>query len=282
LNKVPIIPDGGSRGRRLYFQGDLNMPDCRDREMDSQAMELTPENLPRHVAIIMDGNGRWAQAKGMPRLEGHRVGVESVRVVIKAARKFGLKYLTLYTFSEENWQRPRPEVEGLMRLLNRHLKAEIKELHANGVRINALGELTRLPKASQKLLREAMAETSANDELVLSLCLSYGGRQEILQACRELARECRDGALDPEEIEDELFSSRLFSRGLPDPDLVIRTGGDQRISNFLLWQIAYSELYITPTYWPDFREGELLAALLDYQRRQRRYGKTGEQIRQGS
>ena len=258
------------------------MPDRKDCEMADQVMELTPENLPLHVAIIMDGNGRWAQARGLPRLEGHRVGVESVRAVIKAARKFGLKYLTLYTFSEENWQRPRPEVEGLMRLLNRHLKAEIKELHANGVRINALGELTHLPKASQKLLREAMAETSANDDLVLSLCLSYGGRQEILQACRLLARECRDGGLDPDDIEAEVFSRHLFSRGLPDPDLVIRTGGDQRISNFLLWQIAYSEMYITDTPWPAFREGELLGALLDYQKRQRRYGKTGEQIKQGS
>ena len=249
--------------------------------MESQLRELTRENLPVHVAIIMDGNGRWAQAKGLPRLEGHRVGVESVRAVIKAARKFRIKYLTLYTFSEENWQRPGPEVEGLMRLLNRHLKAEIKELHANGVRINALGELTRLPKVSQKLLKDAMAETAGNDELVMSLCLSYGGRQEIIKACQELARECRDGVLNPEDIGAEVFSSHLFSQGLPDPDLVIRTGGDQRLSNFLLWQIAYSELFITSKYWPDFREEELLAAILDYQQRQRRYGKTGEQIRQG-
>ncbi|MBU2547929.1 MAG: isoprenyl transferase [Proteobacteria bacterium] len=236
------------------------------------------ENLPRHVAIIMDGNGRWAEARGLKRLEGHQAGVDSVRAITRFSRDRGIKYLTLYSFSKENWQRPKFEVEGLMRLLNRYLKRELDELLGNGIRLNALGDLNRLPKATGNLLRETIARTSENRGMVLTLALSYSGRQEIIEACRALSRDCLEGRLRPEEIDEAVFNSRLQTGNMPDPDLLIRTGGEQRVSNFLLYQIAYTELYITDIFWPDFREQELETALASYMGRERRFGMTSEQI----
>jgi undecaprenyl diphosphate synthase len=240
--------------------------------------ELDINNLPAHVAIIMDGNGRWAQARGMNRLEGHRAGAESVRTITRAARRLGLKYLTLYTFSFENWQRPKLEVEGLMHLLARYLEGEVDDMMENGVRLNAIGDLDRLPKATRKLLDKTMARTAGNSDMVLSLALSYGGRVEILDTCRRIAEECLAGNMTPENIDDAVFSQHLWTRDIPDPDLLIRTGRECRISNFLLWQIAYAEIYMTDKYWPDFDEAEFIKALIDYQGRQRRFGRTGEQV----
>jgi len=241
--------------------------------------ELDKAKLPRHVAIIMDGNGRWAQARGLSRIEGHRAGADSVRAITKACRKLGVQYLTLYAFSEENWQRPRTEVEALWRLLNRYLEKELDEMLQNDIRLNAVGDIDRLPRSTRELLRKTMAATSKNDRMVLSLALSYGGRQEILRAARLMAMECGAGRLKIEEINEQTFSAYLYTVGLPEPDLLIRTGGEDRISNFLLWQMAYTEIFFTDAYWPDFREKELEEAILDYQRRERRFGKTGDQVR---
>lgn len=244
--------------------------------------DLLLDKLPRHLAIIMDGNGRWAQARGMKRLDGHRAGAESVRVITRTARELGIDYLTLYAFSEENWQRPKPEVTGLMQLLHRYLSNELKELTRNDIRLNAIGDLDRLPKSTGKLLRENMEKTAGHSSMVLTLALSYGGRPEILRACRRLAEQCKHGEITADDITEDIFSQNLYTSGLPDPDLLIRTGGEHRVSNFLLWQIAYSELYITNLAWPDFREEQLKNALVDYQSRQRRFGKTGEQVAQES
>ncbi|MEW5721655.1 MAG: isoprenyl transferase [Thermodesulfobacteriota bacterium] len=240
--------------------------------------DLDLRNLPRHVAVIMDGNGRWAQARGRKRIDGHREGAESVRAITRACRRLGLGYLTLYAFSSENWQRPRPEVEALMRLLSQYLKRELNEMLENGIRLNAIGEVDRLPRFLNKLLRETMARTAGNRDMVLTLALSYGGRAEILRACRRVAEESLAGRLEPGEVDEKAFARFLYSPDLPDPDLLIRTGGESRVSNFLLWQIAYTELYVTGVMWPDFREEQLYAALRDYQGRQRRYGMTGEQV----
>ncbi|MEW6266079.1 MAG: isoprenyl transferase [Thermodesulfobacteriota bacterium] len=245
------------------------------------SLELDSENLPRHVAIIMDGNGRWAQARGLPRLAGHRAGAEAVRAAIKTCRRLGIPYLTLYAFSQENWGRPKAEVDGLMRLLRRYVRSEIEELHRHGVRINIIGALEHLPADTVRLLQEAMARTAANEDLTLSIALSYGGRPEIIRACRLLARDCLDGRIEPEAIDEAAFGGFLYTAGLPDPDLLIRTGGEHRVSNFLLWQIAYAEIYISDVFWPDFGEDHLQEAVRNYQRRQRRFGLTGEQIVQG-
>ena len=237
------------------------------------------QNLPRHVAIIMDGNGRWAQGRGLPRIEGHRAGSDSVRVVTRTCRELGIPFLTLYAFSHENWQRPRPEVDALMRLLNRYLKNELNEMLSNNIRLNTIGDVDRLPVSTRKLLRETMDRTAENTEMVLSLALSYGARPEIVRAARMLAEQAAAGGLRPEDIDEAMFSRHLYTDGLPEPDLLIRTGGEFRVSNFLLWQIAYSEIYVTDLYWPEFREEALKEALTDYQRRERRFGKTREQVR---
>ena len=240
--------------------------------------EIKLENLPRHVAIIMDGNGRWAKRLGMKRVEGHKVGVESVREIVRFCRKIGIGYLTLYAFSHENWLRPRMEIDALMQLLNHFLKAELKEMLDNDIRFNTLGDLDRLPHKTKKLLEDAKARTKSKKGMVLSLALSYGGRPEIARACRAVARECMAGRLGPDDVDEDCIAARLYTADMPDPDLLIRTGGEYRISNFLLWQIAYSELYVTSTYWPEFREDALKEALLDYQGRQRRFGRTGDQV----
>lgn len=234
--------------------------------------------VPRHVAVIMDGNGRWARSQGLPRLAGHRAGAESVRAIVRAARKRGIEVLTLYSFSTENWGRPEDEVEGLMELLAQYLREELDELLDNGIRLRAIGELDRLPPEVRALLGGVMAATADNKGLTLVLALSYGSRAEIRSAVSEIARAVRDGRLELEDIDDSLISAALYTSGLPDPDLLIRTSGEMRLSNFLLWQLAYAELYVTDVSWPDFRESHLDAALATFGGRQRRFGKTGEQV----
>ena len=241
-------------------------------------VDLDPKRLPRHVAIIMDGNGRWASGRGLPRFEGHRRGKDAVRAVVESARRLGIPYLSLYAFSSENWNRPQDEVNGLMGLLRRYLVSELKKMMKNQIRLVAIGNLKKLPREVQEALRRNMEATRHNTGMTVVLAVSYGGREEIADAMRGLAREVSRGTLDPEQICEEMVSSRLSTAGIPDPDLVIRTSGEMRISNFLLWQIAYAELYVTPTLWPDFKEGEFVAALSHFQARERRFGRTPEQI----
>jgi undecaprenyl diphosphate synthase len=228
--------------------------------------------LPRHVAIIMDGNGRWAEARGLPRVAGHREGSESVRAVTRQARRLGLEALTLYAFSSQNWQRPDEEVAALMQLLADYLDSERTEIMENRIRLNTIGETARLPGFVRERLERVMAESARNDGMVLTLALSYGGREEIVQAARAAAR---DGAVDEAAID-----AHLWTAGLPDLDLLVRTSGERRISNFLLWQAAYAEMYFTEVLWPDFRQLELLAAVADFQTRQRRFGLTAAQLGQ--
>ncbi len=230
--------------------------------------------LPKHIAVIMDGNGRWAMRRGLPRLAGHKRGVETVRRVTEACRRLGVSVLTLYAFSDENWGRPKEEVGFLMDLLGTFLKAEISTMKANGIRFRTIGRTERLPASAQSWIQKAMTETEANTGLVLNLALSYGGRGEILEAIKRM--RAANGSVP--EVTEDIFSSYLDTAGLPDPDLIIRTSGEKRISNFLLWQAAYAELYFTDTLWPDFEEQDLLLAILDYQGRQRRFGLTQEQL----
>jgi len=233
---------------------------------------MSKESLPKHVAVIMDGNGRWAEKHAFPRVRGHRKGAESVRTIVTLCRKLGIGYLTLYAFSEENWKRPPHEVNALMKLLGSFLKRELKEMKENGIRLNVIGRPEKLPATTRKVLQDTIRETSHGSKMVLTLALSYGGRQEILDAVRGLARKVQNGVMDPSDISEDQFSGSLYTSGMPDPDLLIRTSGEYRISNFLLWQISYSEIYITPTLWPDFGEAELLKALSEYQKRDRRFG----------
>lgn len=241
----------------------------------------TLEKIPHHVAIIMDGNGRWARERNLSRIDGHRAGAESVREIVRACRKIGIRILTLYAFSKENWQRPRHEVRALWQLLSNYLKAELSEMLENRISLNALGDIDELPRNVRGLLIETMRKTAADGEMILNLALSYSGRSEIVTAARRLAAECEAGRLSPDEIDESIFASRLHTAGMPDPDLLIRTSGEQRISNFLLWQLAYTELYISSLCWPDFREPQLVEALLEYQRRERRFGRTSEQLLAG-
>jgi undecaprenyl diphosphate synthase len=226
----------------------------------------------------MDGNGRWATRRGLSRIQGHRRGKDSVRAVVEKAREIGIQYLTLYAFSSENWQRPEREVGALMQLLRRYLRSELAKMMRYGIRLRAIGNLRKLPVEVTRELREVERKTAHNDRMTVLLAVSYGGREEITAAARKLARQVRDGTLAPEDIGDERFASALATAGIPDPDLLIRTSGEMRLSNFLLWQLAYTELVVTETLWPDFREKELLAAIAEYQRRQRRFGKTTEQL----
>ncbi|PYJ08916.1 MAG: isoprenyl transferase [Verrucomicrobia bacterium] len=228
--------------------------------------------LPQHVAIIMDGNGRWARQRHLPRVEGHRAGAESARVIIRTAGELGLKYLTLYAFSVENWNRPKEEVDALMKYLVHYLKTETPELNKNNVRLEVIGQIYRLPEAVQEHLRRSIATLSRNNGLTLVMALSYGGRTEIVDAARAVAKEVKAGKLDPADITEEVFAQHLYTRHIPDPDLLIRTSGELRVSNFLLWQISYTELVVTPTLWPDFRKPQLYGALEEYHRRHRRFG----------
>ncbi len=236
---------------------------------------LSPQaksTVPTHVAIIMDGNGRWAKQRHLPRVEGHRNGVESVRAVVRAAGEVGVKYLTLYAFSVENWNRPKDEVDTLMRYLARFLKGEIGELNKNNVRLAAIGQIYRLPEFVQDQLAKTKAALAKNNGLTLVLALSYGGRTELVEAARAIGQKIKDGELEPAEINESLISENLYTREYPDPDLLIRTSGEMRLSNFLLWQISYAELVVTPTLWPDFRRPQFFEALEEYTRRHRRFG----------
>ncbi|MDH4161518.1 MAG: isoprenyl transferase [Nitrospirota bacterium] len=235
------------------------------------------QKLPRHIAIIMDGNGRWAQRRGMPRVFGHKRGAERVKNVVEQCRALGIQILTLYAFSDENWGRPREEVSFLMDMLGSYLRSEIDSMKKNGIRFRTIGRIERLPASASTWIEKARSETEQNSGMVLNLALSYGGRGEILQAIRRLQSA---GGI-PEELREEHLSRHLDTAGLPDPDLMIRTSGEQRISNFLLWQAAYAELYFTEVLWPDFDEKELLLSIVDYQKRHRRFGLTGEQLPQG-
>ena len=235
--------------------------------------------LPVHVAIIMDGNGRWAKERHQPRLFGHRAGVESVRVIVEAAREIGIRHLTLYAFSTENWQRPGLEIKGLMALLKTFLLAELETMKKNGIRLDCFGQKERLPDEVRAVLERVIAETADAPGLRLNLALSYGSRAEMLRAVQEVSRRCAAGELAPEAIDEKLFSSQLYSAKQPDPDLLIRTSGEQRLSNFLLWQLSYAELYFTETSWPDFRRAQFFEALQIFANRQRRFGKTGEQVK---
>lgn len=245
----------------------------KPRSRDAQLLAaLDPEKLPRHVAVIMDGNGRWAKAHGKPRLFGHRAGAESVRAIIDTSARLEIPAVTLFAFSTENWKRPESEVTGLMQMLKRYLRSELKDVHRNNIRFQAIGDLCRLAKDIQKQISEAMELTAGNTGTVVSIALNYGGRAEILQAAIKAAQALEDrgegiGSMTEDDIEEN-----LYTHGLPEVDLMIRTSGEFRISNFLLWQLAYSEIYVTPTLFPDFRRTQLLEALVDYQKRDRRFG----------
>ena len=243
--------------------------------MSTPSLQLSAQakaTLPTHVAIIMDGNGRWAKERGLPRVEGHRNGVESVRAVVRAAGEVGIKYLTLYAFSVENWNRPKDEVDTLMKYLARFLKNEIGELTRNNVRLEVIGQIYRLPEFVQEQLKKTQAALAKHNGLTLILALSYGGRQEIVEGVRAIASKARAGKLEPAEINEQTISQHLYTHQYPDPELLIRTSGEQRVSNFLLWQISYAEFVVTPKLWPDFRKPEFFAALEEYTRRHRRFG----------
>ncbi|MBW2028181.1 MAG: isoprenyl transferase [Deltaproteobacteria bacterium] len=238
--------------------------------------DIKAEKLPRHVAIIMDGNGRWAKKRALNRIRGHEEGAESVREIVRVSREIGIPFLTLYAFSEENWKRPGYEIQALMNLLKRFLRSELKEMLTNGIRLQAIGRIHKLPEDVQEELRKTARETSRNRDMVLTLALSYGSRQEILDAIQGIAKGVKAGKISPEDINEELISSGLYTEGMPEPDLLIRTSAEYRVSNFLLWQIAYAEMYFTPTLWPEFRKQEYMEAIREYQRRERRFGATGE------
>ena len=232
----------------------------------------TPSTTPRHIAVIMDGNGRWAKERGLPRRDGHRAGAESVRECVEACKQLGVEYLTLYAFSSENWSRPPAEVSALMTLLERFLDQKAEEMMKQDVRLQAIGHLDRLPEGTREKLQQAIDRTAGNRSLTLVLALSYGSREEITEAARRLAKEAAAGTLDPETITKEMLAERLFTADMPDPDLLIRTSGELRISNFLLWQISYSEIVIFKKFWPDFHQSDLIEAVEEYTRRHRRFG----------
>ncbi|NQV38349.1 MAG: isoprenyl transferase [Candidatus Marinimicrobia bacterium] len=236
-------------------------------------------NIPVHIAIIMDGNGRWAKERNLNRISGHREGINSVREITRIAGEIGVQHLTLYTFSTENWKRPRLEVSALMKLLLGTIQGEIDSLHKNNVRFTTIGDLGDLPKDARRGIENGIEKTKNNTGLNLNLALSYGSRQEILRAIELIARDVQSGSISLEDITEETVMSHLYTADMPDPDVLIRTGGEFRISNFLLWQSAYTELYMTETYWPDFREQQLLEAIIEFQSRERRFGKVSEQLR---
>ena len=239
---------------------------------------IDPEKLPAHVAIIMDGNGRWAKKQGFARTLGHERGVDSVRNTVEAASELGIGYLTLYAFSTENWNRPKYEIDALMRILVKSLHKEMKTLMKNNIRLEAIGDLVSLPAGSQKELMKSMQATSGNTGLTLVLALSYSSRWEIIEAVKSIINEVKDGKLEAEKIDSDCFNRFLTTRDIPEPELLIRTSGEYRISNFLLWQIAYTELYFTPVLWPDFCKEDFYEAIIDFQHRERRFGLTSEQI----
>lgn len=240
--------------------------------------KIISERIPKHIAIIMDGNGRWAKKYGKPRVFGHRNGVKAVREITETAANLGVKCLTLYAFSTENWNRPRLEVNALMSLLVETLRIEINSLNKNNIRLNAIGDLTKLPKKTYDTLMEGIEKTKNNDRMMLNLALNYSGRWEILNAVKKIVEDSKNSDKDFQDLNDETFEKYLTTSGIPDPELLIRTSGEYRLSNYLLWQIAYSELYFAPIYWPDFREEDFYKAIIDFQQRERRFGKTSEQL----
>ena len=239
----------------------------------SSLVELDSTKLPAHVAIIMDGNGRWAKKRLLNRINGHEKGSDTVRTVVRTCRQIGISYLTLYAFSTENWQRPKTEVEALMALLKNFLHSEQKEMVENDIRLRVIGQVDRLPEKVREALHQTMSATKDNTAMTLILALSYGGRAEIIRMVQEVAKLIKQGEIDPNAVTAELIADHLYTRNIPDPDLLIRTSGEMRISNFLLWQIAYTEIFVTPTLWPDFSRDELLEILKDYQSRERRFGR---------
>ncbi len=247
--------------------------------MDSFKDKICLDKLPQHVAIIMDGNGRWAMKQGKDRVFGHHEGVESVRVVTEAAAELGVKYLTLYTFSTENWNRPKDEVDALMNLFVETIVSELGTLNKNNVRLNAIGDLKSLPEENYIRLMDTIEKTASNDRMTLTLAMSYSARWEIVEATRNIAQMVAQNKITPEEISEKMFAENLTTNGIPDPELVIRTSGEQRISNYLLWQVAYAEFYFTPKLWPEFRKEDFCQAIVEYQIRERRFGLTSEQLK---
>ena len=247
--------------------------------MDTLKDKIIIDRLPRHIAVIMDGNGRWAKEQGKMRVFGHQHGVDAVRNVTEACAELGVEYLTLYAFSTENWNRSSFEVDALMSLLTQALKTEVKTLNDNNIRLDAVGDLTRLPKLQYNALMSAIENTKDNTRMTLTLCLSYSGRWELTETVKKIAGKVKNGELNPEDINEKMVSDNLATSYMPDPELLIRTSGEIRISNFLLWQLAHSELYFTKKYWPDFSKEDLYEAIIDYQSRERRFGKTSEQLK---
>ena len=245
----------------------------------SLAESINKDNLPKHLAIIMDGNGRWAKQKGLLRAFGHENGTKSVRTVVETSAKLGIENLTLYAFSTENWNRPKLEVDLLMELLINSLKNELKTLQENNIRLNSIGNIDLLPKSAQKKLQEVIENTKSNSRMVLTLALSYGSREELINAVKNISNKVKNNIISVDKIDESIINQHLYTRDLPEVDLLIRTSGEHRISNFLLWQIAYSELYFTDVLWPDFKENDLYEAIISYQKRERRFGKTSEQIK---
>ena len=246
---------------------------------ESQKEKILVQPVPKHIAIIMDGNGRWARGKTLPRIAGHREGVNSVREITRVCGEIGVQHLTLYTFSIENWKRPAAEVSALMTLLLRTINKEVKGLHKNNVKFDVIGDLEKLPVSTKNSLQKGADLTAKNTGLNLSLALNYGSRQEIIEAVQKIVIKVKNGSLNSDEINENIFSDYLYTKGIPDPDLMIRTSGESRLSNFLLWQSAYTEIYMTDTFWPEFREKELMKAVKDYQSRERRFGKVSDQLR---
>jgi len=243
---------------------------------------LDEERNPRHVAVIMDGNGRWAQERGFERNAGHREGIESVREIVRACRDHGIEYLTLYAFSIENWNRPRGEVSELMRLLEEYLVTELDEVMEHDARVRSIGRLDRLPPSTRRAVDNAVERTADNKGMQLIFALSYGGRAELVDAARQMMRDAEAGKMNPEDLNEKSFAAYLYAPDVPDPDLMIRTGREQRISNFLLWQVAYTELHLSEKMWPEFRRADFESILIDYQQRERRFGLIGEQVRSGA
>lgn len=250
--------------------------------MDNLLQLIQKEKVPIHVAIIMDGNGRWAKKQGKDRIEGHKAGIESVRNAVKASIECGVKYLTLYAFSIENWKRPKHEVDALMELLVFAIEKEVPELIQNNIRLNTIGNISSLPEKCQLSLKDSIEKTKHNSQLVLTLALSYSSKWEITQACKKIAEKVKNGQLSIDQISEQFIQEHLNTANLPDPELIIRTSGEYRISNFLLWQAAYAEFYFTPLFWPEFTKEEFYKAIIDFQKRERRFGKTSEQIQSQS
>lgn len=269
--------DRSSTFKPHWFSSDSGTVDKRiQAELKSSCL------LPLHIAIIMDGNGRWARLKGKTRIEGHIAGVDSVRDIVEASAELGINYLTLFTFSTENWKRPEKEISALMQLLIRVIGRETRQLHDNNIRLNVIGEMGLLPEKVRTVLKGTMELTKNNSKLVLTIALSYSGQWDIVQACRSIAFDVRSGRLKPEAVDEQLLSSYLSTASMPDPELLIRTSGEFRISNFMLWQSAYSEIYFTNSYWPDFRRTQLYDAIREFQSRERRFGQTSEQIQKNN